>query len=298
MKEIYQTDNKLSHILKKFDLFCRFVKRLFFSFVALFLLVLFLLLGIAIGYFTSLVSESRALNDTSLIQQVTDLPEMEPITSPKTDMIALYDAPEPVLIAGPHEVSPFVTSALVAAEDDQFYIHNGILPKAVIRAIYQDIFQHQFATGGSTITQQLIKNQVLSNERTYDRKAKEIMYALRIEKLMTKDEILFTYLNRVPFGLDTNGQHITGITSASYGIFGKPPRSLNLAESAYLTGLLQSPYYYTPFDLKGNIRPDKELMPSINRQRYVLKRMRIEQMITDDEYQQALNYDIRSHLSQ
>lgn len=290
------TQNNKNHFLARYDTIFIRVKRIFFTCVLLLITALLLFVGVTLAYFASIVSDSHELDDTALIQQVTKLPELETVTSPNTDFIALYDAPEPVLIAGPSEVSPYVTSALVAAEDDQFYLHNGILPKAVLRAIYQDIFQHQFATGGSTITQQLIKNQLLTNEKTYSRKAKEIMYAMRVEKLMTKDEIIFTYLNRVPFGLDTNGQHITGITSAAYGIFGKAPSELNLAESAYITGLLQSPYYYTPFDAHGQLRPKADLTPSINRQRYVLKRMLIEQVITQKEYTDALAYDIPQHL--
>ncbi|MCS4485328.1 transglycosylase domain-containing protein [Staphylococcus americanisciuri] len=289
--------NQLNRFLIRYDAFCRRIKHVFFICVTILILAALLFSAIVIGYFSSIVAESRTLDNRTLIQKVTKLPEMPTITSADTDIIALYNAPEPPLIAGPAEVSPYITSALIAAEDDQFYLHNGILPKAVIRAIYQDIFQHQFATGGSTITQQLIKNQILSNERTYSRKAKEIMYAIRIEKLMTKDEIIFTYLNRVSFGLDTNGHHITGITSAAYGIFGKPPSELNLAESAYITGLLQSPYYYTPFDEAGNIRPKQELMPSIRRQQYILKRMLIEGMITRQEYEHALSYDIIKHFS-
>lgn len=295
MSEKQESTKNLTFFIARFDQLFDRMKRIIFTSLALFIFVCLIMIGIMFIYFTSLVSESQSLDDVTLIQNVTKLPEMPPVKTVHTDLIALYDAPEPALIAGPSEVSPYVTSALVAAEDDQFYLHNGVLPKAVLRAIYQDVFQHQYATGGSTITQQLIKNQLLSSERTYDRKAKEIVYALRVEKLMTKEEIIYTYLNRVPFGLDTNGQHITGITSASYGIFGKPPSTLNLAESAYLTGLLQSPYYYTPFDANGNIRSKEELAPSIHRQHYVLKRMLIENMISSKEYQSALNYDIPKH---
>ncbi|WP_373694261.1 transglycosylase domain-containing protein [Staphylococcus rostri] len=297
MKESGESYEQTYTWFTRFDTFCVRIKRIFFTCVIGLICALLLFVSIILIYFTNIVYKSHELDDTALVQKVTTLPELQAATSPNTDFIALYDAPEPVLIAGPSEVSPYVVKALIAAEDDQFYLHNGVLPKAVVRAIYQDIFQHPFATGGSTITQQLIKNQILSNERTYNRKAKEIMYAMRIEKLMTKDEIIFTYLNRVPFGLDTNGQHITGITSAAYGIFGKAPSELNIAESAYITGLLQSPYYYTPFDQHGQLRPKSEMAPSINRQRYVLKRMLIEQMITHKEYEEALTYNIPQHLN-
>ncbi|QLK86270.1 transglycosylase [Staphylococcus sp. 17KM0847] len=297
MDESQQTQHRLTSFLYQYDLYISRIKHILLSLVAFAILSFLFLLGIALGYFFSIVSESQTVDDTKLIEQATNLPEMETVSSTNIDLLALYNAPEPTLIAGPSEVSPYVTSALMAAEDAQFYEHNGILPKALLRAMYQDIFDRQFATGGSTITQQLIKNQILTNERTYQRKAKEVMYAMRIEKLLTKDEILFTYLNRVPFGLDTNGQHITGITSASYGIFGKAPHALNLAESAYLTGLLQSPYFYTPFHKEGQLKSAQDIEPSIHRQRYVLKRMRVEQMISETEYREALAYDVKNHFS-
>ncbi|WP_086427530.1 biosynthetic peptidoglycan transglycosylase [Staphylococcus cornubiensis] len=281
---------------KRFDFYMRRIKQFIISFV-LFLLIGFIFVcGLLLGYFASIVSDSKSLNDHDLIQQVTRLPELNVEQPENTDFIALYNEQEPSLIAGPAEVSPFVTKALVASEDADFYVHNGVLPKAILRAMFQDIFDTQFPTGGSTITQQLVKNQILTKERTYDRKAKEIMYALRIEHILSKDEIIYTYLNLVPFGLDTNGQNVTGITSASYGLFGKPPKTLNLAEAAYLVGLLQSPYAYTPFNHDGTLKDEEDVSFSVHRQHYVLKRMLVEQMISRDAYTKALDYDIYDHL--
>ncbi|QHW36953.1 transglycosylase domain-containing protein [Staphylococcus ursi] len=280
----------------RYDFYMRKMKQFIISFVLFMLIGLIFVCGLLLGYFASIVSDSKSLNDHDLVQQVTRLPELDNDQPDDTDYIALYNEQEPSLIAGPAEVSPYVTKALVASEDADFYVHNGVLPKAILRAMFQDIFDTQFPTGGSTITQQLIKNQVLTKERTYDRKAKEIMYAMRIEHILTKDEIIYTYLNLVPFGLDTNGQNVTGITSASYGLFGKPPKTLNLAESAYLIGLLQSPYAYTPFNHDGSLKDEDDVSFSIHRQHYVLKRMLVEQMISKDAYDKALNYDIYAHL--
>ncbi|HEC2156747.1 transglycosylase [Staphylococcus delphini] len=280
----------------RYDFYMRKTKQFIISFVLFMLIGLIFVCGLLLGYFASIVSDSKSLNDHDLVQQVTRLPELDNDRPDNTDYIALYNEQEPSLIAGPAEVSPYVTKALVASEDADFFVHNGVLPKAILRAMFQDIFDTQFPTGGSTITQQLIKNQVLTKERTYDRKAKEIMYAMRIEHILTKDEIIYTYLNLVPFGLDTNGQNVTGITSASYGLFGKPPKTLNLAESAYLIGLLQSPYAYTPFNHDGSLKDEADVSFSIHRQHYVLKRMLVEQMISKDAYEQALRYDIYAHL--
>ncbi len=82
--------------------------------------------------------------------------------------------------------------------------------------------------------------------KTYSRKANELRLAIRLEHLLSKDEIIYTYLNIVPFGRDYNGANISGIASASYSLFGIPPKDLSIAQSAYLIGLLQSPYGYTP----------------------------------------------------
>lgn len=92
---------------------------------------------------------------------------------------------------------------------------------------------------------------MLSNEKTYSRKANELRLSIRLEHLLSKDEIIYTYLNIVPFGRDYNGANITGIASASYSLFGIPPKDLSIAQSAYLIGLLQSPYSYTPYEKMG-----------------------------------------------
>ncbi|HHQ2256617.1 TPA: transglycosylase domain-containing protein, partial [Staphylococcus aureus] len=200
------------------------------------------------------------------------------------------------LIIGPKTSSPNVIKALTSSEDTLFYKHDGILPKAILRAMIQDIFNTDQSSGGSTITQQLVKNQVLTNEKTYSRKANELRLAIRLEHLLSKDEIIYTYLNIVPFGRDYNGANISGIASASYSLFGIPPKDLSIAQSAYLIGLLQSPYGYTPYEKDGTLKSDKDLKYSIQRQHYVLKRMLIEDQITEKEYNDALKYDIKSHL--
>lgn len=285
--------SKIAQFLKHYDNYFKYIKRLFILSIVCSIWLLILSIGLALGYFASIVSKTDDINDDALVQAVTNLPELPKVQSSDVDLIALYNEQTPILIAGPAEVSPYVTKAVVSSEDAQFYTHHGILPKAIFRAMYQDIFNRDHPTGGSTITQQLVKNQLLSNQKTYDRKAKEIMYAMRLENIMTKDEIIYTYINRVSFGRNQHGQHITGITAASYGIFGKPPKLLNLPEAAYLAGLVQSPYYYTPYTKDGHLKSHEAIQPSIHRQRYVLKRMYIENMITKQQYKQALDYPIQ-----
>src|SRR5699024_12405880 len=93
-------------------------------------------------------------------------------------------------------------------------------------------------TGGSTLTQQLIKNQILTNEVSFDRKAKEILLAMRLENFFEKDEIMEAYLNIVPYGRDAYGKNIAGIQTASQGVLGEDPEELNVAQSAFLAGIL------------------------------------------------------------
>ncbi|MDN6838222.1 MAG: transglycosylase domain-containing protein, partial [Staphylococcus equorum] len=200
------------------------------------------------------------------------------------------------LIVGPKHVNSNVIKALTSSEDSLFFYHNGILPKAIIRAVGQDIFNTEAATGGSTITQQLVKNQLLTNEKTYHRKANELILSMRTEKILTKDEIIYTYLNIVPFGRDYNGTDITGIASSSYSLFGKAATNLNIAESAYLIGLLQSPYYYTPYETDGSLKSDTQIQIGLDRQHYVLKRMLVEGEITTYDFKKAEKYNIKQHL--
>ena len=287
---------KTANYFQQFELIYKKIKHMI---VCLFIaLMVILVISIAIGaiYFSTLTTESDKLEDSEIRQAVIDFPGMENIDTTNQSLLEAYNHSENPLIVGPKNVSPYVTKALISSEDSLYYSHNGILPKALFRAIYQDIFNTDYTSGGSTITQQLVKNQILTNEKTYDRKANEIMLALRLDRIMTKQEVLFTYLNIVPFGRDYNGNNITGISSASYSLFGKHTSQLNIAESAYLIGLLQSPYYYTPYEEDGRLKSDEAVETSIQRQHYVLKRMLVEGHITREEYKQAEKVDIKPRL--
>src|SRR5699024_10331918 len=118
------------------------------------------------------------------------------------------------------DVSDTLLDAVIATEDQYFRKHHGVVPKAIIRAIVQEATNSETKTGGSTLTQQLIKNQMLTNEVSFDRKAKEIMLALRLERSFNKDEILEAYLNIIPYGKNSSGDNVAGIQTASQGIFG------------------------------------------------------------------------------
>ncbi|RGM32984.1 transglycosylase domain-containing protein [Staphylococcus warneri] len=280
----------------RFEKYYKQLKHIIVSIFLIGLMFTIIILLAAIIYFHQLTKEASSISDDALKHKVIHFAGDDLINYKNNDILDEYDHSLNSLIVGPKHVSPEVIKALTSSEDTLFFQHNGILPKTIIRAMFQDILQNDQSSGGSTITQQLIKNQVLSNEKTYSRKANEIILAQRLERIMSKKEIIYTYLNIVPFGRDYNGANITGISSASYSLFGIPPKDLNIAQSAYLIGLLQSPYGYTPYEENGNLKPDNQIDYSIQRQHYVLKRMLVEEKISKSEYREALKYRIKSHL--
>ncbi|HSO59168.1 MAG TPA: transglycosylase domain-containing protein, partial [Paenisporosarcina sp.] len=194
------------------------------------------------------------------------------------------------------EVSPYVLDAVYATEDEYFEVHDGVVPKAIFRGLLQDVTNSDSQTGGSTLTQQLIKNQILTNEVSYERKAKEILLALRIEKFMDKEEILEAYLNIIPYGRNSAGVNIAGIETAAEGIFNVKAKDLTLPQAAFIAGIPQAPFSHTPFKSKltgGGVKDEEGLKPGINRMLTVLYRMKETGYITENEYNAAIAYDIK-----
>ncbi|SMB92573.1 Membrane carboxypeptidase (penicillin-binding protein) [Deinococcus hopiensis KR-140] len=153
------------------------------------------------------------------------------------------------------EISPFMTAALIANEDRRFFEHYGLDPYGIGRQ-FQRLARGEEAQGGSTLTNQLIKNTLLLDEynqaRTPDRKIKEWLLSVQVERAFTKEEILRNYLNAIYWG-DGGPVELYGIYSAAQAYFRKTPKQLSLAESAYLTALIPSPNRYR--DYKGQVRP-------------------------------------------
>jgi len=282
--------------LEKFERVYKKIKHIFIGLFAILACTSVILLAVTVFYFQHLTQSSINMSDESLRLKLLNIAGTQDIDYDNRNILAEYNQSMNPLIVGPQSVNKNVIKALTASEDSLYFKHNGILPKALLRAVGQDVFNSQSATGGSTITQQLVKNQVLTNEKTYHRKANELVLSMRAEQVLTKDEIIYTYLNIVPFGRDYNGNNISGIASASYSLFGKPPSDINVAESAYLVGLLQSPYYYTPYEENGSLKSDNQIQIGLNRQHYVLKRMLVEKKITEHTFKQAEHYDIKQHL--
>ncbi len=168
------------------------------------------------------------------------------------------------------DISRLIKNATVAIEDWNFYNHQGIRPTSIIRAFIANTTSSGDTQGGSTITQQVVKNTLLTKEKSLTRKLKEAILALRLDREMSKDEILAMYLNESPYG-----GNIYGVEEASQAFFGKPASEVTLAEAAYLAALPQAPTYFSPY---GNHTDKLE-----ERKNLVLKRMTELKFITEDE---------------
>jgi len=174
----------------------------------------------------------------------------------------------------PYEKIPrHVVSAFVAAEDARFFQHRGVDFSAIARAAVKDLLGGSFAQGGSTITQQTVKNLFLTREKSISRKLKELILAYRMEKYLSKEEILYLYLNQIYLG-----EGAFGVETASQTYFGKGVDELTLAEGSLLAGLPKAPNRYSP-------RTHPELAK--NRQRYVLRRMVEAEVISQEEADRA-----------
>ena len=171
------------------------------------------------------------------------------------------------------ELPSHVIQATIAIEDKDFYRHNGVnLVGGILRAIKENFFNKGIIQGGSTITQQLVKTALLSPERTFERKIKEIILALWTERLYTKDQILEMYLNQVPYGGSAYG-----IEEAAKIYFGKHAKDLNLSEAALLAGLPQAPSIYSPYnDPEAAIRRRNEVLEAMAKEGYISKELKIE----------------------
>ena len=167
-------------------------------------------------------------------------------------------------------VSPWIPKATIAIEDRRFYSHGGIDPHGIARAVVADVKARKVVQGGSTITQQLVRNLYISNERTVQRKLKEACLAIKLNDAWSKDKILAAYLNQVYYG-----NLAYGIEAAAQTYFSKHARDLNLRESALLAGLTQAPSAYNPFgdpvegDRTARRRPPGDARPRLHQPRAV-----------------------------
>ncbi len=172
------------------------------------------------------------------------------------------------------QVPKELQNAFVAAEDKNFWRHSGVDKEAILRAVKQNLMRERGLVGASTITQQVAKTFLLTPERTFTRKIKEAILSTRIEKSLTKDQILYLYLNQIYLGSSAYG-----VEAAAQTYFNKSVRDLTVAECAMLGGLAQRP---------GKGSPKTNLKKSLERRAYVLRRMLEDGFITEAQYDQAM----------
>lgn len=178
-----------------------------------------------------------------------------------------------------NQISPYIIKATLIAEDKDFYTHNGFAIKGIFRAVFVNLLKGQKVQGGSTITQQLVKNSILTSEKTFSRKIKELILAIEIERRFSKEQILKLYLNEIPYGSTSYG-----VETAAQSYFGKAAKDLNLKESVLIAAIVKAPTYYSPYGQRT-----EELK---TRMGLILDAMLKENVITKAEYDKAKSEDV------
>jgi penicillin-binding protein 1C len=177
------------------------------------------------------------------------------------------------------DISMYIKYATLAVEDNDFYNHRGVQPKSILRAVLINLKNQEFTQGGSTLTQQVVKNSVLTPEKLISRKLKEWIFSIRLEQTMDKDTIFEFYLNETPYG-----GTIYGVEQASLSFFGKSASDVSIAEAAYLAALPVAPTRLSPYG------SNRELLES--RQKFVLEEMYKNNYITEEEYKEAIQEEV------
>ena len=275
-----------------FATFLRTLKLLWDVMIALFVCLFLFGAGIGIGYAASLFSNVKVPKTEELVQQVRDVSSVSNLTYSDKSLIAEVDSD---LIRTPvagDAISDNVKKAVIATEDENFESHKGVVPKAVLRATLGSVAGVGSSSGGSTLTQQLIKQQVVGDAPTFTRKATEIVDALTLERGMNKNEILTTYLNVSPFGRNNRGQNIAGVEAAAQGIFGVSAKDLSVPQAAFIAGLPQSPIVYSPYAADGSLKSKENLELGLARAKDVLFNMYRTGALSKKDYETYAQYDL------
>ncbi len=249
--------------------------------------------GLALGYGVALFDKAKVPQSEDLVKQVKNISSISEIVYADGSVIASIESDLLRTSVSSEEISDNLKKAIIATEDEHFLEHNGVVPKAVIRATLGTFAGLGSSSGGSTLTQQLIKQQVVGDAPTLARKATEIVDALALERSMSKDEILTTYLNVAPFGRNHKGQNIAGAQQAAEGIFGIDANKLSIPQAAFLAGLPQSPITYSPYENTGELKSDEDLELGLKRAKDVLYNMYRTGALTQEEYDQYKDYNLK-----
>ncbi|HFI0120786.1 TPA: penicillin-binding protein PBP1B [Streptococcus suis] len=247
--------------------------------------------GAGIGYVTSLFDKVEVPNTEELLKKVSEVSSISQVVYSDGSLVSEVSSD---LLRTPIErdgISEYLKQAVIATEDETFESHNGVVPKAVLRAALGSV-GFGSSSGGSTLTQQLIKQQYVGDAPTFTRKANEIISALALERNMSKDEILTTYLNVSPFGRNNQGLNIAGVEEAALGIFGKSAKDVTVPQAAFIAGLPQSPIVYSPYASDGTLKSPENMVYGLERYQSVLFNMYRAAFLTKEEYETYKNYDI------
>ena len=249
--------------------------------------------GVALGYGVALFDKAKVPQAEDLVKQVKNVSSISEIVYADGSVIASIESDLLRTSVSSEEISDNLKKAIIATEDEHFLEHKGVVPKAVIRATLGTFAGLGSSSGGSTLTQQLIKQQVVGDAPTLARKATEIVDALALERSMSKDDILTTYLNVAPFGRNHKGQNIAGAQQAAEGIFGIDANKLSIPQAAFLAGLPQSPITYSPYENTGELKSDEDLELGLKRAKDVLYNMYRTGALTKEEYDQYKDYNLK-----
>ena len=258
-------------------------------------LSLVLALCVALALLGAVVGIAKAFVDTAPTLDLAALDAQDKtsfIYDSQGNLITDYKGTEDRIMVSIDEIPEMLQNAFIAVEDARFYEHNGVDVKRIVGALVAN-FTSGSTQGGSTITQQLIKQTVLSSEQSYKRKLQEAYLAMELETRYTKKQILESYLNTIFLG----GSYY-GVRVAAYGYFGKSLDQLTLRECAMLAGLTRSPNYYNPRSNFYTRNTEGSSTPDItnNRTDYVLRQMRENGLITAQQYNAALDRSTASVL--
>lgn len=248
--------------------------------------------GVGFGYIASLFDNVKVPESSALVSQITELSRISKVVYSDNSLISEVSSDLLRVPVDGAAISDNVKHAVIATEDETFESHNGVVPKAVIRAALGSVGLGS-SSGGSTLTQQLVKQQLVGDAPTFTRKANEIVSALALERNMSKEDILTTYLNVSPFGRNNQGKNIAGVEEAAQGIFGKSAADLTVPQAAFIAGLPQSPIVYSPYSSDGTFKSDENMAFGIARQKDVLYNMHRAGYLRQDEYETYLAYDIK-----
>lgn len=275
------------------SIFLRIMKLMSDFFYIILLLFGMLGIGLAFGYLASQIDSVKVPSKASLVSQVSSVSRISSLTYSDGSQISEVDSDLLRTPVASNEISDNIKKAIIATEDENFNSHNGVVPKAIFRATAGSLLGLGESSGGSTLTQQLLKQQVLGDDPSFKRKSKEIIYALALERYSDKDSILTNYLNVSPFGRNNKGQNIAGVEEAAQGIFGVSAKDLTIPQAAFIAGLPQSPIVYSPYMADGQLKSDDGLSYGLARQQNVLYNMYRTGVLTKKEYESYKAYDIK-----